>query len=419
METNFGYIAGNKVVAKSFLHFQEREVGEVKGSEEETLSYFSNRFDLYKNSVDKLLTKIEETPNKGSFLVKVQDLLNNIHSESAIGDFEPLYTSLKAIETEILATIEANRKRNQEVKEDLLTKLNEVLHKAIVPSDLDKVESLKSAWVRVGKASANTEVTLSEKYSEVTSKLTKEFEAISELTEELFATRVEKFQHLINSAKALYDEGEFLKNVNAFKQLQTEVKEVGFIPQKKRETLWIAFSKLGDDFFIKVKDEYKKLKVSKKSNTGELLKAKEGLIEKISSIQNVAINEATKIKNEIKKDYKRIQFIASSQSKKLDTKFYDLCSYIDERSFVESLFSKKIKNDLSDELATKQKVKILNQLIKKDLENLNNYEDNSSIMLVGGQNPFTNVVEKRKRDLNRGVSHKKRILSLLKSETTK
>ncbi len=417
MKTDYGYIVDNKVFANSFLDIEERVIGEVKESDQETISYFVSRFEVYKTTVEKLLQKIADTDNKGSYLVKVQDLLKNMNQECALGDFEPLFNKLKVIETEVLSSVEANRLRNKTVKVELIGTLAALLTRAIVPSDLDQVEKLKSTWLRVGKASATDEVELKDKFTAALVKVEEELKSISGLTEELIETRIEQFQHLITRAKELFKEGAYKKNSKVFKEIQASVKEVGFIPQEKRDVLWQEFVKVGDDFFAKVKEEFKKPSPAKKGNFEGLLKVKLGLVKKVESLFQSPILEAVKTKNLLRAEYKKIAFLPSSEAKKADNEFYDACSFIDERSFIESLFEKKLKGD--EKSLMLQKIKLVNNLIQKDLENLNNYEDNSGMIIGGTANSFANVVEKRKRELNRGLSHKKRILSLLKNETSK
>ena len=417
MKTEYGYIVDNKVFAKAFLEFKERVVGEVKGSEEETISYFISRFEVYKSGVDKLLQKIDDTDNKGSYLVKVQDLLKNIGQECSLGDFELIFNRLQAVGTEITSAIESNRIRNKSVKEELIANLEVILSRTVVPSDLDQLEKLKSTWTRVGKASAADEALLKEQFSSTLIKVEEELNSISSLTKELVETRIEQFQHLITQAKGLFKEGAYKKNSKVFKEIQASVKEIGFIPQDRRDLLWQDFVKVGDDFFAKVKEEFKKPASNKKENFEEALKGKLELVKKIVSLSESPISEVLKTKNTLRGEYKKLSFVPSAQGKKADNDFYDACSFIDERSFIESLFKKRLKGE-GDSLL-RQKIKLVNNLIQKDLENLNNYEDNSGMIIGGGANPFANVVEKRKRELNRGLSHKKRILSLLKNETSK
>ena len=67
-EHEFGFIENEKVYLKPFLSYEQRELGEVKGTEEEAFKYFEDRFSNYVSKVDEIQKLIETSDNKGSFL---------------------------------------------------------------------------------------------------------------------------------------------------------------------------------------------------------------------------------------------------------------------------------------------------------------------------------------------------------------
>ena len=73
-EQQYGFVKEGKVFRNAFLDFGQREIGEVKDSEESTLTFFSERFNLAQAKVDQVEEKINATENKGSYLMKVLHL---------------------------------------------------------------------------------------------------------------------------------------------------------------------------------------------------------------------------------------------------------------------------------------------------------------------------------------------------------
>ena len=83
----YGYVQDNQVWLKPFLDFPARQVGEVKDVEDESLQYFAYRFETFREKVNALLAKVAESENKGSFLMKVMHLKEQVEKYDALGDF--------------------------------------------------------------------------------------------------------------------------------------------------------------------------------------------------------------------------------------------------------------------------------------------------------------------------------------------
>ena len=94
----YGYVEGDQVWLRSFMDLPARQVGQVKESEEASLQYFAQRFESFRAKVEDLLAKIEESENKGSFLMKALHLKEQMASYDALGDFESLHHRLTEAE---------------------------------------------------------------------------------------------------------------------------------------------------------------------------------------------------------------------------------------------------------------------------------------------------------------------------------
>jgi hypothetical protein len=94
-EHPFVTISGVKIIRKGFLDVPDREIGEVRESAESSMQYFENRFSIIEQKVESLEKNIEESENKGSFLMKLIHLKEYIAKFDGIGDFERLYRRLE------------------------------------------------------------------------------------------------------------------------------------------------------------------------------------------------------------------------------------------------------------------------------------------------------------------------------------
>ncbi|PIQ47477.1 MAG: hypothetical protein COW03_14975, partial [Cytophagales bacterium CG12_big_fil_rev_8_21_14_0_65_40_12] len=125
-EQQHGFIKDGKVFRNAFLDFGQREIGELKDSEESTLFFFSERFNLAQAKVDQVEEKINATENKGSYLMKVLHLKETLHEFDAIGDFKKLYKKLDLLEEQLTGFINQNRAKNLEIKTALQAELDVV-----------------------------------------------------------------------------------------------------------------------------------------------------------------------------------------------------------------------------------------------------------------------------------------------------
>ncbi len=87
LENEYAYIKDGKVFLKGYLDMPDRQIGEVKRTEEEAFQYFINRYQIAVNKVSQLESEITEAQNKGSFLTKLTQLRKRLLNFDGIGDF--------------------------------------------------------------------------------------------------------------------------------------------------------------------------------------------------------------------------------------------------------------------------------------------------------------------------------------------
>ena len=61
LENEYAYIKDNKVFLKGYLDMPDRQIGEVKRTEEEAFQYFVNRYDIAVKKVEVLEKELAST----------------------------------------------------------------------------------------------------------------------------------------------------------------------------------------------------------------------------------------------------------------------------------------------------------------------------------------------------------------------
>ena len=112
----FGYVEAGGVWLRPVFAQPARQIGLVKDTEEAALRYFAQRFDLLRTKVDTTLANMAASDNKGSFLMKVLHLKEQLNTYEGLGDFEDLQRQLVAAEEAMAVTVAQNREKNLATK---------------------------------------------------------------------------------------------------------------------------------------------------------------------------------------------------------------------------------------------------------------------------------------------------------------
>ena len=88
-------IEGNEIFLKPFLSFQKRKIGELNSDEKEVFEKLLQEFEKFKQKTETVFQKIENTENKGSFLVQLENFKQQIQTINAFGNFEEIYSKIE------------------------------------------------------------------------------------------------------------------------------------------------------------------------------------------------------------------------------------------------------------------------------------------------------------------------------------
>ena len=149
---SFGYIKDGKVVLNGYFEMPDRIIGDVRDSEEASLQYFLDRFQLAEKKVEELVSAIETAENKGSYLMKLIHMRTYLSSFDGLGDFIPLYSKLDKAEAYLNELILVNKQKNLEIKTELVQEMNTVKDSFDWKPASEKMFEVRDRWIKTGKA---------------------------------------------------------------------------------------------------------------------------------------------------------------------------------------------------------------------------------------------------------------------------
>src|SRR5690606_37431221 len=110
----------------------------------------AQRFSQFREKVEGLISKINESENKGSFLMKVLHLKEQIGKYDALGDFEVLHKQLTDSEEEIKAAISRNRDKNLTTKIAMITGAEGLQESIDWKPTSERLKELRQNWIKTG-----------------------------------------------------------------------------------------------------------------------------------------------------------------------------------------------------------------------------------------------------------------------------
>lgn len=247
----FGFCQDGKVYINAYLNFPQREIGFVRNTEEEALTYFVNRFGLAKRKVDQLSSEVETVQNKGSFLTKVVQMKAYLAEFDGLGDFIPLFDELDRMEKYLRDLIQNNQIKNLEIKRALIQDAKNISTEEDIAKATDELMEIKSKWVKTGPVDKQFQEELSQEFQVVLDDFFLRRRSFFEEKNRQIDEKILTLQGFIDSVHQLRKAEDLDASVIRVKELQKEWKTVLGLPPKKQSMLWKNFKKANDMFFEK------------------------------------------------------------------------------------------------------------------------------------------------------------------------
>ncbi|BDD05930.1 DUF349 domain-containing protein [Aureibacter tunicatorum] len=414
METNeYGIIKDGKVYLKAFLDYPERQIGEVKGSDESSLQYFVDRFEVAKGKVDELVNMIESATNKGSFLMKLVHLRKYLLEFDGLGDYTPLLETLNRYEQQIQELIDRNRIKNLEIKRALLLEAEAVKELKDWKEATEKFKDLKIRWLKTGSVGPDNQE-VEQQFDEILNGFFEKKKEFYQEKQSLIKDKVSAYQDLVDKAEAFKESENLASAADELKKLQQQWKTLEPIPAKFRNELWEKFRAANDEVFNRLKKERQVERAQKQGETlTSMVERAEALAESTQN-DHTSASEVNKLMSEWKKT---LRFSKSTVDSKLMDRFYFACDKVTERGFVDKLCKSKFKGfDQKDKFEQdKLKLRILQDLYHRDQKDLDLFNENMDKFGLGG-NEISSMLSGKHQVKERKVRVKKALIAELKSQ---
>lgn len=365
--SDFYHIKDDIIYLKPQGFLPERKIGEVKESETDTVTYFTNRFEKLVNKIDAVQKQIEENDNKGSFLQKINNLQNSLTDYDAIGDFISLSDRLKNLQTMLEDYIQQNRKRNLEVKNTLIEEAKSYASNPNWKEATEQLKELRQRWIKVGAVANDLKDTVEAAFQKVYDDFFKRKQDFHEAKQAMMDSRIEAYTNLIEKAKAL-NKAEAQDIRKQTDQLIEGWKTLGHIPKGKYDKLLSEFKKLTNSKGNKGK------KHAQKNGNKEDEKAKLLLVAEQINALKLPVDEALTVTKSLQEKWKKLSHVFIPKEKL--QAYFDNKDYIFEKHFLNSLFERKSKKGITPKEASKIKMNLLRDLISRDQGELLVFEEN-------------------------------------------
>jgi Domain of Unknown Function (DUF349) len=363
----YGYVLDGKVFLKGYLTYPDRQIGEVKRTDQEAIDYFKNRFNIAANKVEELTKEIEVAQNKGSFLTKLLQLRKKLLSFDGLGNFVPLIEKLEKSESYLDDLIKNNQEKNLEIKRALLADARAV---EVVDNDwqaaTDILQEIKSKWIRTGPVEKQYDEELEANLQQFFDDFFQNRRDYFSEQNNIISTRIETYQALLAKSDLLqrmYDVDEAAKQA---KELRQQWKEVGEIPIKRSMKLYKQFKRSQQ----RISDKFNRVKgiVVVEVVHPAIEQQRKMVAEVIKLSKSDDIISASERTKALLNEWKEIRVPMKFADRALAERFRAACDKIFELSYLARILSRKYPAlDIRDEQDQLEiKIKEMEWLIKRE-----------------------------------------------------
>ena len=366
----YGYVKDGKVFLTGYLNYEDRQIGEVKRTEQEALDYFKNRFIIVQNKVSQLEADITEAQNKGSYRTKLVQLRRKLLGFDALGDFPPLLARLAVQEELLNELITVNQLKNLEIKRALIVDAATLAESTDWRETADALQEVKNKWIKTGPVDKTIEADLEAEFQALLDGFfTRRREFFNEQNK-VIQERLDQYDELIRLAFRANRLGDLDAAFQEVRKLNNAWKAVGEVPIKKSGKLYKQFKKATTMFYAKYNDAKGIVMVPRIDPRIEQQMKMADEVEALSKQADIiaAADRAKVLLNA----WKEVRVPFKLQDKAVNERFRAACDKIFELSYLNRVLSRKypafeLKSE-SEQVRTK--LREMEYLVKREKNDL-------------------------------------------------
>lgn len=335
----YGYVKDGKVFLKGYLNYPDRQIGEVKRTEQEAIDYFKNRFLIALNKVSQLRGEIDEAQNKGSYLTKLTQLRRKLVSFDAIGDFVPLLDQLDKDEEYLAELIQTNQLKNLEIKRALIEDAKAAAAIADWKEATDEIQEVKSKWIRTGPVDKELQEEIENGFQGVLDDFFHRRREFFSEQNRVIQERIDACEAIIKQVKQLNYTDDLDGAYLRARDIRNAWNNVGEIPTKK----FFKLNKTYRHFFKFFYDKYNTAKgiVPKVTIDPRILEQQKLLAQAEEALAKDTIVVAADKAKVLLSKWKEIKIPFKQADRELAEKFRNVCDKIFELSYLNRVIQRK------------------------------------------------------------------------------
>ena len=421
----YGYVEAGGVWLRPVLAQPARQIGLVKESDEVALRYFAQRYEALHAKVDTLLAKMEVNENKGSFLMKVQHLKQQLLTYDGLGDFAALHRLLAEAEEAIAVTVAHNREKNLATKLGFIQEAETLRESVEWVSAGEKVKDLRQGWLKTGPVDKAVADELEHRF-QTAIQVFFDRRKVFQSDKKAMTNRVQtRYRDLIQQAEALKNSDQFETTSRQLKQLQQAWREVdGTLPKKQASELWTRFRAANNHFFERLKVHIATQQTSGAPGTPvapeELLVRKRSLAERAEALMAIAPQEAIHQAKALQAEWKQVGTVRGEESDRIWQRFMVACDKIFELSALDYHLRKRVGGEpapTSPAERARFRASTLRELLQEDHQELAVLRDNLDNLGPSAANDaFRLMLQTKIRSFERKIRTKNDLIALFSQQ---
>lgn len=377
--------------------------------------HYTQAFEKFKEKVDDVCQKIDETSNKGSFLVKLIQFEEELETLEAIGDFEALNAQIADYKSQIQELINANRHKNHQQKHVILSSLNQIIQENNWKA-LDQVKELMHSWVRIGKATEEFDEDLNAQFEDQKQVFFENRKEYAETQKELYEARTELYRELIARIETINEQKDATTKRAEVDEIQEAWKANGSIPKSVYDTLFKLYKKVLNEFYAKLKNNRKINQKQSGESHQVVLEAKQKVLDELKAyLQKDQADFQVKDAIGFRTKWNSAGKAPGKVLGKLGDDFYLEIEYLFEFANLNSFLVKR-----QMELTAANQLKFMNRFRQDTLTELSTFKENKENMgLFAANSDVLKTIERRQKELERKLKAKDKVIEHLKQAAQK
>ncbi len=414
----YGYVQDGKVFLTGYLDYPDRQIGEVKRTEQEALDYFKNRFIIAQSKVAQVEEEVTEAQNKGSYLTKLLQLRRKLLSFDAIGDFPPLLERLDHLEDVLAGLIHTNQLKNLEIKRALIGEAAAIATSEDWKLTAEALQEIKNKWIKTGPVDKTIEAEVEAEFQELMDGFFQRRRDYFNEQNKVIQERLDQYEEMIRLVERAVRNPDLDIVYQEVRKLNNAWKNIGEVPIKKGGKLHKRFKRTVQYVFEKYNNAKGIVVVKRIDPRIEQQMKMADEVEELAKVPDTEIFNSANRAKELLNAWKEIKVPFKMQDKAVNERFRAACDKIFELSYLGRVLDRKYPAFGMKSLAEQYRTKIreMEYLVKRektdlqfsmqDIDNLDpeNPEDKQILNKINTQKRKIAMKEVILRDFHRELA---------------